>query len=220
VTEPDAELLRTRRAQYETAGLDVADVAADPVEQFTRWHREAFQAGVAEPNAMVVATVDADGVPSARAVLVRAADARGFAFFTNYDSPKSVDLDSNPNVAGLFLWADVHRQVRIRGRAERLSAADSDAYFTTRPRGSRIGAWASPQSRVIADRLQLDALVARYDEVFADVDEVPRPAFWGGWRIVPAEFEFWQGRPDRLHDRLRYRPAAGADGWAVERLAP
>jgi pyridoxamine 5'-phosphate oxidase len=216
----DADLLRDRRSQYETAGIDVDDVAPDPVDQWHRWHREAFAAGVAEPNAMVVATVDATGAPSARTVLVRGVDARGLTFFTNYESPKSRQLDASPHVAAVFLWADLHRQIRVFGRAERISAVESDEYFAGRPRGSQIGAWASPQSTVIADRRALDELVARASARFADAAEVSRPPFWGGWRIVPDEFEFWQGRPDRLHDRLRYRPDAGSGAWRIDRLAP
>ena len=218
--EGDAELLRDRRLQYETAGLDLTDVAPDPVEQWHRWHREAYTAGVVEPNAMVVATVDADGAPSARTVLVRGVDARGLTFFTNYESPKSHDLAATPSVAAVFLWGDLHRQVRIRGSAERVSEAESDEYFASRPRGSQIGAWASHQSTVIADRRELDESVARVAARFAAEGVVPRPPFWGGWRIVPHEFEFWQGRPNRLHDRLRYRAAGGSAAWRIERLAP
>ncbi len=216
----DPELIRLRRVQYETAGLDVGDVAADPVEQFLRWHGEAFAAGVAEPNAMVLATVDASGVPSARAVLVRDVDTRGFTFFTNYDSPKSRDLSGNPNVTAVFAWLDLHRQVRLRGAAERVSDAESDAYFATRPRGSQIGAWASPQSAVLSGRAELDARVARVEAEFGPDQPVPRPPNWGGWRLVPSEFEFWQGRPSRLHDRLRYRQGMARGRWLIERLAP
>jgi pyridoxamine 5'-phosphate oxidase len=212
------EALLHRRVQYETAGLDVGDLAADPVEQWHRWHAQALEAGVAEPNAMTVATVGLDGVPDARIVLAREVDDRGLVFYTNFTSAKSRQLDAAPAAAAVFSWLDLHRQVRVRGAAARVADAESDAYFTTRPRGSQLGAWASPQSEVLRDRGELERRVIIADEEFAD-DEVPRPDFWGGWRLVPSEWEFWQGRPNRLHDRLRFRSAAAGD-WIVERLAP
>lgn len=219
--ERDRDLIRDRRIQYESHGLDLADLATDPIEQWLCWHAEALEAGVAEPNAMVVATVDAAGAPSARTVLVRGVDADGLVFFTNYDSPKSLDLESNSKVAAVFAWLDLHRQVRVSGVAARVSAEESDAYFAGRPRGSQIGAWASPQSEVLGGRAELDARVAHYEAQFAADQPVPRPPNWGGWRLVPDRFEFWQGRPNRLHDRLRYRPVEGAPGaWLIERLAP
>lgn len=216
----DADLIRTRRVQYETAGLDVGDLDPDPFEQWLRWHAEAHAAGISEPNAMVLATATRDGEPSSRAVLVRGADARGFVFFTNYASPKSVDLESNGRAAGLFPWFDLHRQVRVRGTVSRISDDESDAYFATRPRGSQTGAWASPQGQVIASRDELDRRVAEVEARFAHTETIPRPPFWGGWRLAPHEFEFWQGRPNRLHDRLCYRRADAGDAWVIERLAP
>ena len=208
-----------RRVQYETAGIDVADVDLDPIVQWHRWHDDALQGGVAEPNAMTVATLGSDGVPDARIVLVREATARGLVFYTNYGSTKSRQLEASPVAAGVFSWLDLHRQVRLRARVERVSDAESDAYFASRPRASQLGAWASPQSEEIADRSALESLVIGYDEEFVDSD-VPRPPHWGGWRLVPLEWEFWQGRPSRLHDRLRYRLDATTGRWTISRLAP
>lgn len=217
-----SDSIRDRRVQYETVGLDLTDVDADPIVQWQRWHDEALDAGVAEPNATTLSTIGLDGRPDARIVLVRGVDDRGLEFYTNYDSAKSRQLDANPVASATFGWLDLHRQVRVRGTVDRVSGEESDGYFASRPRNSQLGAWSSPQSEVIADRSELDALVAQTEQRFADVDPVPRPDSWGGWRLLPTEWEFWQGRPSRLHDRLRYRPTSGASGaaWAIERLAP
>jgi pyridoxamine 5'-phosphate oxidase len=214
-----AETLRSRRVQYETSGLDVADVDADPVVQWGRWHQDAYAGGVAEPNAMTVSTIGLDGTPDSRVVLVREADRRGIVFYTNYASAKSRQLDAAPVAAAVFSWLDLHRQVRLRARVEQVAAEESEAYFASRPRGSQLGAWASSQSEVIADREELEALVAQFDAQFAD-GPVPRPAHWGGWRLVPNEWEFWQGRPNRLHDRIRYQRSTDAVVWKIDRLAP
>lgn len=210
------------RVDYDWGVLLESEVAGDPLEQLERWLAEAEQAGVPEFNAMALTTVDADGRPRSRNVLLRGTDDAGrLWFFTNRDSPKGVALRSNPSVCLLFSWLGIHRQVRIGGTAVPLSEEESDAYFATRPRDSRIGAWASEQSAVLADRAELERRVDGFVARFADGD-VSRPPNWGGYAVEPDEFEFWQGRPSRLHDRLRYRPERtdGHGGWVIERLSP
>ena len=213
------DAIRDRRVQYETAGLDVGDLDTDPIVQWQRWHDEALEANVVEPNAMTLSTIGIDGIPDSRILLVRGLDARGLAFYTNYDGAKSQQLDANPVASATFSWLDLHRQVRVRGHVERVSVEESDAYFASRPRASQLGAWSSPQSEEIADRSVLEDLVAATEARFAVVDVVPRPDNWGGWRLIPTEWEYWQGRPSRLHDRLRYRPTSD-NSWTIARLAP
>ncbi|MDN8003587.1 pyridoxamine 5'-phosphate oxidase [Burkholderia multivorans] len=207
------------RINYSRASLDEADAAPDPFAQFDRWFNEALAAKLPEPNTMTLATVGADGRPSARIVLVKGVDERGFVFFTNYESRKGRDLAAHPYAALLFYWIELERQVRIEGRVEKTSADESDRYFASRPVGSRIGAWASEQSAVIDSRATLEAREKAFSERYGD--DPPRPPHWGSYRVVPDTLEFWQGRPSRLHDRLVYtRDAAAPHGWTISRLSP
>ncbi len=204
------------RQNYDNGALDEADVDPDPLRQFAAWFEAARSADITEPNAMALATADAQGRPSSRMVLLKGADARGFTFFTNFESRKGRDLTANPRASLLFWWDKLHRQVRIDGSVETVAAEEADSYFHSRPYGSRIGAAASPQSRVIASRAELEQ---RFRIIEAEHPESPpRPPNWGGYRVVPDRFEFWQGRESRLHDRLVYAP--DGQSWRVERLAP
>jgi pyridoxamine 5'-phosphate oxidase len=210
------DLARLRRS-YERAELDERHSAPAPLTQFERWLQEALEAQIPEPTAMTLATVDAGGRPSTRVVLLKACDARGFVWYTNYGSRKGRELAANPQAALQFHWVELERVVRIEGRVGKTSDEESDAYFATRPLDSRIGAWASPQSEVIPSRAHLVAEAARFGAKF--LLDPPRPPHWGGYRLVPERFEFWQGRRSRLHDRLRYLLQPDG-GWLRERLAP
>jgi pyridoxamine 5'-phosphate oxidase len=202
---------------YPEQGLREEHVDPDPIRQFRAWLEAAAAAGLREPNAMTLATCTPDGVPSARMVLLRGLDERGFAFFTGYNSRKARELTGNALAALVFWWPTLERQVRIEGTVERTTAEESDAYFSTRPRGSQLGAWASQQSEVIAGRQVLEQNMSELEQKYTGT-EVPRPPFWGGFRVRPVIIEFWQGLPNRLHDRIRYRRIEG--GWRIERLSP
>jgi pyridoxamine 5'-phosphate oxidase len=220
--DPSVPDLAALRREYGDRGLDVPDLAPDPVSMFRRWFDDTVAAGLHEPNAMVVATVSPAGRPSARTVLLKGVDERGFVFFTNYESRKAADIAANPHVSLLFPWHDLQRQVRVEGMASKVSAEESEAYFASRPRESQLGAWASPQSRVVTSRSALDERYGGVLAQFAGLDEVPVPPHWGGFRVAPYAVEFWQGRKGRMHDRLVYRSAEDDPHapWTVDRLAP
>ncbi|MFZ5623269.1 MAG: pyridoxamine 5'-phosphate oxidase [Gemmatimonadota bacterium] len=205
------------RREYARARLDESDVDPDPIVEFRRWFDDAIRAEVLEPNAMTLATATPDGMPSARIVLLKGVDAAGFTFFTDYRSQKGRELEANPRAALVFYWPEIERQVRVTGKVSMVARAEAAAYFRTRPEGSRLGAWTSHQSEVIPNRAALEERLASVTQRFAGQD-IPLPPHWGGFRVAPETIEFWQGRPNRLHDRLRY--VREAEGWRVERLSP
>lgn len=206
------------RQNYTRAGLLEGEANPDPLVQFQRWLEDAIAAKIVEPNAMTLATVTAEGKPDARIVLLKGFDRQGFTFFTNYDSAKGKQLAANPRGALVFWWGDLERQVRIEGRVEKVPPRESDRYFQSRPLASRLGAWASPQSQVVANRQVLEERLTQLEDEYTD-ENVPRPPQWGGFRLIPEKIEFWQGRPSRLHDRLCYRHQADGQ-WSRDRLAP
>lgn len=219
IATPDlAVALPTMRVSYEEGTLSEGELAATWHEQLQEWLDAAIRAGAPEPNAMVLATANADGMPASRTVLMKGLDERGVVFFTNYTSAKSHDLMATRFASATFPWYTLHRQATVRGTVEKVSQAETRTYWASRPRGSQLGAWASPQSIVVSGRGALESALANVQRRFADAEEVPVPPHWGGWRIRPEVVEFWQGRMDRMHDRLQFKSTR--DGWKVERLGP
>lgn len=214
---PKSSTIANLRDDYGRPGLSRSDLVADPLEQFRRWMEQAVEAGIDQPNAMTLATVSPEGKPSARIVLLKEVNEEGFVFFTNYNGRKGDDLKVNPHAALVWLWLPLARQVRVEGVVHRTSDEASDEYFKTRPLGSRIGAWASPQSQVVAHRGVLEDAFEEYAQMYSD-GNVPRPTHWGGYGLVPDMIEFWQGQPNRLHDRFRYLRTEA--GWEIARLGP
>ena len=215
----DAKLLADIRRDYRLAALDEQVAGTEPLVFFRHWFGEAVAANIDEVNAMTLATVDNDGKPHARVVLLKGLDDRGFTFFTNYESAKGRQIDHKPYGALVFFWKELERQVRVEGFIEQVTPEDSDEYFASRPAASRIGAWSSPQSSAIAGRQILEERVQHFAELYGS-DEIPRPSFWGGYRVVPMCIEFWQGRSSRLHDRIVFRREGEGDAWERTRLAP
>jgi pyridoxamine 5'-phosphate oxidase len=212
--------LAALRQNYALNALSESDVLPDPIAQFGHWFDEAIDSKILEPNAFSLATASPEGRPSARTVLLKGFDKNGFLFFTNYESRKGNELELNPYAAMLFTWLDLQRQIRIEGHVEKISAAESQDYFQSRPRESQIGAWASPQSRPLASREILEQTQWQLTEKYRSTDKLPLPPFWGGYRIVPVWFEFWQGRESRLHDRVVYHSKDNGGNWEIGRLAP
>lgn len=213
---PDLTAIRT---EYARAGLDERDFESSPLRPLERWLHEAIDADHPEPTAMTLATASPDGVPSARVVLLKGVDERGLVFFTSYDSDKGKQLAANPRACANLFWPMLERQIRVTGVVQQITRAESEAYFRVRPRESQLGAWASAQSSVLSDRAELEARLADVRARFGD-DEIPCPPTWGGYRLTPDAVEFWQGRPSRLHDRLRYRRVGDQEDWRIERLSP
>jgi pyridoxamine 5'-phosphate oxidase len=206
------------RTEYKLRSLNEKDVNANPVVQFTKWWDEAVQSEIDDVNAATLATATLNGKPSARIILLKGYDERGFVFFTNYESNKGREIAANPQVSLVFFWKELQRQIRIEGTVEKVNTKESDEYFSSRPTGSRIGAWASPQSHVIKDRSEIEENAKKYKQQYPD-ENIPRPPYWGGYRIKPELIEFWQGRPSRLHDRIQYSLQKN-NTWKIERLAP
>ncbi len=210
--------LKKLRKEYGRAGLRESDTDPNPIEQFRKWFHEALAADLREPNAMTLATSTPDGRPSARIVLLKGCDERGFVFYTNHEGRKARELEENPRCALVFYWGELERQVRVEGVAARVPEEEANAYYASRPRGSRLGAWVSEQSRSVERRSLLEKRLRKLEAEY-EGREIPRPPFWGGYRVEPEEIEFWQGRENRLHDRLLYRRQSGV-GWKIERLQP
>jgi len=211
--------LKDLRQEYSGEPLDVKDVNSDPIQQFAHWFKEAMDSQLLEPNAMTLSTITSDGKPTARVVLLKEFNTSGFVFFNNYESRKGQELAKQPYACLVFNWLELQRQVRIEGRVEKISAADSTDYFQSRPRGSQIGAWASPQSTVIPDRKVLEEKIEQLTNKYGDFSSLPRPDHWGGYIVQPTLIEFWQGRQSRLHDRVQYKVEANGE-WKAARLAP
>ncbi|HMQ45932.1 MAG TPA: pyridoxamine 5'-phosphate oxidase [Saprospiraceae bacterium] len=207
------------RAEYSNQKMDKGDLSSNPFEQFSRWFKEAVTAQIPEPNAFTLASINTSGLPSARVVLLKELNEKGFVFFTNYNSRKAKDFEYNPHAAMVFSWLELQRQIRVEGTVEKISTQESEAYFQSRPKGSQIGAWASPQSQIVENRELLDAAVEKLSQQYADADHLPLPPFWGGYLIKPNRLEFWQGRTSRLHDRFEYLLEA-ENTWKIQRLAP
>jgi pyridoxamine 5'-phosphate oxidase len=216
-SEISGEIAHLRR-EHKRPPLDPAGLDPDPFVQFGHWMKDALEAGITLPNAMTLSTAGADGVPSARTVLLKGFDERGFVFYSNYESRKGLELEANPNASIVFYWSPLERQASVVGGVTRVSSEESDQYFASRPLGSKLGAWASRQSRVIESRAELEHHLVELQERYAE-GEVPRPPYWGGYRLAPTSFEFWQSRPNRMHDRFRYRRDESG-GWVTERLSP